>query len=217
MPKEVLLFDAKTPKQEPLIPNINIQNQPLMDIIPEIDDEKVLKNEQLLLKSPRIKIPSDIEEEKLLPNMNIIPKKIGNKTVDEEDVITEEKESENVYEAEEFKNKRIKNKNIKQFQNFIDKEEPPVDLPKTNIIIDNQISLSEYKDEETIKEDKDEDEGDVENKDFQKLRKINKKEVIVDEIDEDQPKTGRVRTIFSNIQGEEVINELDEFNNINNC
>ncbi|MCQ2821192.1 MAG: hypothetical protein MJ252_28360 [archaeon] len=210
MPKELLIFDNKIQKPE-TIPNTNLGLQ-MMDIIPEIDDEKVLKNEQLLLKSPRIKFPSDIEEEKIVPN---VPKKLVNvsKTVvDEEDIITEEKESENVYEAEEFKRKRTKSKSTKQFQNFIDKEEPP---EIANIL---DVPLPEIEAEETIKEDREGEEGDdMIDKDFQSLRKRPKKEVIVDEIDDESfTQPGRVKTIFSRLEAEEIINELDEYNNINN-
>lgn len=203
VPKELLLFDSKTPKIEPvnLLIGANLQ---VMDPIPEIDDEKMLKNEQLLLKSPRIKFPSDIEEEKIVPKKPIV---VSKAILDEEDIIKEEKECENVYEAEEFRMK--KNKSMKKYENFIDKEEPPVDL--CGLLSENQM---QELDEDPIKE-----EGEVEDvpdKDFQTpFSKRPEKEVIVDEIDEDN-KPGRIRTIFLQMGSEEIINESDEYNNINN-
>ena len=203
MPKEMLIFENKFNKSENLLNTFGSQIR-MMDTIPELDDEKLLKNEQLLLKSPRIRLTSDIEEEKIVPNKSLNIIKTG---LDEEDIIKEEKEGENINEIDEFSLKK-KSKMI-QFQNFIDKEEPPNDVG--NIIIDKSTPELEG---DAIKEDT---EGEnVADKDMTTLSQIQKNEVIVDEIDDDRKVPKVVRSIFSHLDEDLIINELDEYNNINN-
>ena len=189
MPKDdVLLFDAK-PKNNEIT---SLLTKEIMDPVPEIEDDN-LRKDDLFLKSPRIKLQSDITEDNTI--IPLKPLTVRSAPVNETDIIKEEKENQNGYEIVRSK-----------YEHFIDKEEPPA-----KDVRDVQGFSLHY--EDAIKEAGIEEEQQMEVKDFMLKKKSSMKkfEVCADEIDE--KKIDTIPTIFGKMSMEEVINESDEYPN----
>jgi hypothetical protein len=187
MPKDNLIFDKrKYEEKEPL----NLSSR--MEVVPEIIEDN------FFFESPRITLLSDLKEDSELKNNK--NKNFNKVPINENDIIKEE--NEDYFDIKyNFKGDTI----IKKFENFIDKEEPPLDFKNL------QGECRTFYNVDVIAEANNEEEVNVDAKDIIKqnsfnLRKLGNK-VCTDEIDS-HPK---IRTIKSKIINSEeyVIHEDD--------
>ena len=187
MPKDNLIFDKrKYEEKEPL----NLSSR--MEVVPEIIEDN------FFFESPRITLLSDLKEDSELKNNK--NKNFNKVPINENDIIKEE--NEDYFDIKyNFKGDTI----IKKFENFIDKEEPPLDFKNL------QGECRTFYNVDVIAEANNEEDVNIDAKDIIKqnsfnLRKLGNK-VCTDEIDS-HPK---IRTIKSKIINSEeyVIHEDD--------
>ena len=187
MPKDNLIFDKrKYEEKEPL----NLSSR--MEVVPEIIEDN------FFFESPRITLLSYLKEDSELKNNK--NKNFNKVPINENDIIKEE--NEDYFDIKyNFKGDTI----IKKFENFIDKEEPPLDFKNL------QGECRTFYNVDVIAEANNEEDVNIDAKDIIKqnsfnLRKLGNK-VCTDEIDS-HPK---IRTIKSKIINSEeyVIHEDD--------
>ena len=187
MPKDNLLFFDKKKYDEPL----NISSK--MEVVPEIIEDN------FFFESPRIPMLIDLKEDsKLKNNKNI---NLIKTPVNENDIIKEE--NEDYFDLKyNFKGDSIAQK----FENFIDKEEPPLDFKNL------QGECKTFYDCDVIPETNNEEDVNIDAKEIIKKNSFNLRKlgnmVCIDEIDS-HPK---IKTINNNIEdiNEHVINEDEE-------
>ena len=185
MPRDNLLFFDKKKYDEPL----NISSK--MEVVPEIIEDN------FFFESPRIQILSDLKEDsKLKNNKNI---NFIKAPVNENDIIKEE--NEDYFDIKyNFKGDCIAQK----FENFIDKEEPPLDFKNL------QGECRTFYDFDVITEANNEEDVHIDAKEIMRKNSFNLRKlgnmVCIDEIDS-HPK---IKSIKNNIDTNEPVIHEDE-------
>ena len=188
MPKDNLLFFDKKKYDEPL----NISSK--MEVVPEIIEDN------FFFESPRIPMLIDLKEDsKLKNNKNI---NLIKTPVNENDIIKEE--NEDYFDLKyNFKGDSIAQK----FENFIDKEEPPLDFKNL------QGECRTFYDFDVITEANNEEDVHIDAKEIMRKNSFNLRKlgnmVCIDEIDS-HPK---IKTIKNNIDISDPVIHEDEENN----